>query len=149
MFPKMFGFEKLYKLLDKYIRRWHSRKKLYWNFAKIYLQHFYFSMKKTACSANISKKHFCNTSWNIHKCLIQVSHDKKWMRSSLVVRASGCQCQNRNSTVLDSIPTSSDTVESEGRQIKQCWIQYIEEKKSKKIPLLKKIIKHGGKYLET
>ncbi len=31
-------------------------------------------------------------------------------------------------TVPDSILASSDTVESEGRQTKQCWIQYIEEK---------------------
>jgi hypothetical protein len=29
-------------------------------------------------------------------------------------------------TVLGSIPASSDTVESEGRQRKQCWIQNIE-----------------------
>ncbi len=34
-------------------------------------------------------------------------------------------------TVLGSIPASSDTVESEGRQLKQRWITYI-EKKSKK-----------------
>ncbi len=33
-------------------------------------------------------------------------------------------------TVLGSIPTSSDTVESEGRKMKQCWISYI--KKGKK-----------------
>ncbi len=31
-------------------------------------------------------------------------------------------------TVLGSIPASSDTVESEERQMKQCWIKYIEEK---------------------
>ncbi len=31
-------------------------------------------------------------------------------------------------TVLDSIPASSDTVESEGRQMKQCWIAYIKIK---------------------
>ncbi len=31
-------------------------------------------------------------------------------------------------TVLGSIPASSDTVESEGRQMKRCWIQYIEKK---------------------
>ncbi len=30
-------------------------------------------------------------------------------------------------TVLGSIPASSDAVESEGRQMKQCWMQYIEE----------------------
>ncbi len=54
----------------------------------------------------------------------------QWMRSSLVVSASDCQCRSRNS------PASSDTVESEGRQMKQCWIQYI-VKKSQKIPLFK------------
>ncbi len=30
-------------------------------------------------------------------------------------------------TVLGSIAASSDTVESEGRQMKQCWIQYIKK----------------------
>ncbi len=29
-------------------------------------------------------------------------------------------------TVPGSIPAASDTVESKGRQMKQCWIQYIE-----------------------
>ncbi len=33
-------------------------------------------------------------------------------------------------TVLGSIPASSDTVESEGRQMKQCWIKYIKNKKN-------------------
>ncbi len=36
-------------------------------------------------------------------------------------------------TVLGSIPASSDTVESEGRQMKQCWMSYI--KKVQKITL--------------
>jgi hypothetical protein len=55
--------------------------------------------------------------------LIPESH--QWMRSSLGVRASDCQCQRRNGpTVLGSIPASSDTVESEGRQMKPCEIQY-------------------------
>ncbi len=49
-----------------------------------------------------------------------------WMRSRRVVRASGCQCESRISP--GSIPASSDTVESEGRQMKQCWITYIKEK---------------------
>ncbi len=31
-------------------------------------------------------------------------------------------------TVLGSIPASSDSVESEGRQMKKCWLQYIEKK---------------------
>jgi hypothetical protein len=39
-------------------------------------------------------------------------------------------------TVLGSIPASSDTVESEGRQMKQYWISYIiKEKNQKKSPL--------------
>ncbi len=35
---------------------------------------------------------------------------------------------------MDSIPASSDTAESEGRQIKQWWIKYI-QKNFKKLPL--------------
>jgi hypothetical protein len=41
-------------------------------------------------------------------------------------------------TVLGSIPASSDTVESEGRQIKQFGIQYIEEKNPKNSPCKKR-----------
>jgi hypothetical protein len=41
------------------------------------------------------------------------------------VRASDCQSQSRNST---GIWASSDTAESEGRQMKQCWIKYITNK---------------------
>ncbi len=52
------------------------------------------------------------------------------MRSSRVVRASDCQCLSRIA-VLGSISASSDTVESEGRQMKQCWIRYIEKKNKK------------------
>jgi hypothetical protein len=36
---------------------------------------------------------------------------------------------NEVATGLGSIPASSDTVESEGRQMNQCGIQYKEEKK--------------------
>ncbi len=49
------------------------------------------------------------------------------MRTSRVVRATDCQCRSRNATFLGSIPASSDTVEPEGRQMKQCGIQYIEK----------------------
>ncbi len=52
---------------------------------------------------------------------------------SLVVRASDCHAEV--ATVLGSIPASSDTVESKGRQLKQSWIQY-KEKKPKKSPVL-------------
>ncbi len=34
-------------------------------------------------------------------------------------------------TVLGWIPASSDTVEYEGRQMKQCWMQYIQKKSNK------------------
>ncbi len=44
------------------------------------------------------------------------------MASSRVIRASDSQCQSRNCPWFD--PTSSYTVESEGRQIKQCRIKY-------------------------
>ncbi len=53
------------------------------------------------------------------------SGSKILMRSSRVVRASGCQWQSRNSRGVGSIPESSDTMEFEGRQMKQCWITYI------------------------
>jgi hypothetical protein len=57
------------------------------------------------------------------------------MRSSLVVIARPT-ANAIAATVLGSIPASSDTVESVGRQMKQCWIQYIEEEENpKKIPL--------------
>ncbi len=38
-------------------------------------------------------------------------------------------------TVLGSILASSDTVESEGRQMKQCWKSYINRKESQQSPL--------------
>ncbi len=41
-------------------------------------------------------------------------------------------------TILSSIPTSSDTVESEGWQVKHWWISYIKRKNPSKIPLCKK-----------
>ncbi len=58
-----------------------------------------------------------------------------WMRSSPVGGwdlAEWLERQTANTvvaTVLGSIPASSDTVESEGRQMKQCWILYITKHK--------------------
>jgi hypothetical protein len=44
------------------------------------------------------------------------------------MRSSQCLTANAEvATVLGSISASSDTVESEGRRMKQCWIQYIEK----------------------
>jgi hypothetical protein len=42
------------------------------------------------------------------------------MRSSLVVKIEHLAVNAKVATVLGSIPASSDTVESEGRQMKQC-----------------------------
>ncbi len=50
---------------------------------------------------------------------------------SRVVRMSDSQCRIV-ATVLGSISASSDTVESEGRQMKQCWISYIKKEKIQK-----------------
>ncbi len=61
-----------------------------------------------------------------------------WMRSSRAVdemsRVERLAVNANVATVLGSIPASSDTVESEGRQMNQCWITYIKRKKEKKIP---------------
>ncbi len=51
-------------------------------------------------------------------------------------------------TVLGSIPASSGTVESERRQMKQCWIQYIEKKIPKKSPV-KIIVRYSDLALLT
>jgi hypothetical protein len=45
---------------------------------------------------------------------------------------------NEVATVLVSIPASSDTVESEGRQMKQFWIQHRKKKKNPWNPCLKR-----------
>jgi hypothetical protein len=54
--------------------------------------------------------------------------ERLWMRSSQVFRASGCQCQSRNSPRIPQHPLT--LVESEGRQMKQCWKTYIKRKKA-------------------
>ncbi len=64
------------------------------------------------------------------------------MRSSLVVRASDCQCSV--ATFLGSIPASVGTVESEGRQMKQCWILYEQKEKNhpQKIYIYKNLLSY-------
>jgi len=52
-----------------------------------------------------------------------------------MVRTYDSQCRSRNCPGLGSIPASWITVESEGRQMKQCWISYIKIKKIKNISL--------------
>ncbi len=60
------------------------------------------------------------------------------MRSSRVVSASGCPCQNRNSPESDPfIPRHSGIWLYEWREMKQCWLSYIKkEKNPKKNPLI-------------
>ncbi len=50
----------------------------------------------------------------------------EWMRSSRVGRER-LTANAVVATFLGSIPASSDTVESEGRQMKQCWISNIKK----------------------
>ncbi len=52
-------------------------------------------------------------------------------------------------TVLGSIPASSDTVESEGRQMKQCWISYIKKKKNPKNPRFKRLCQYRQCYCNS
>ncbi len=65
------------------------------------------------------------SGWDLAVCGWDLA--ELWMRSSRRLAANAVVA-----TVLDSTPASSDTVESAGRQMKQCWISYI--KKSKKSP---------------
>ncbi len=50
--------------------------------------------------------------------LTKILQTKSGCDHPAVIESSDCQCQSLNSPV-DSIPTSSDTVESEGRQMTQ------------------------------
>jgi hypothetical protein len=52
-------------------------------------------------------------------CMVSnINNNEDRGSGSRVLRASGRQCLRRNSSGLD--PASSDTVESEGRQMRQC-----------------------------
>ncbi len=57
-----------------------------------------------------------HSGWDPAKCRWDIA---KWLES-LAVNA-------KVATVLGSIPAFSDTVESEGRQMKQCWITYMKQ----------------------
>jgi hypothetical protein len=55
---------------------------------KINVQLLYFTLKKTAWRANITKKHFCKTAWKISKYLIQVSHNEnsgKYLETQIIM----------------------------------------------------------------
>ncbi len=71
---------------------------------------------------------FCTA---FHSCLSEVLW---WMRSSRVVRER-LAVNAKVATVMGSIPASPDTVESEGQQMKQCWVTYIKRKNKKNPPL--------------
>jgi hypothetical protein len=61
----------------------------------------------------------------------------RWDLAELLERLA---VNTKAATVLGSIPASSDTVESEGRQMKQCWITYIKRKIPKNPPSTKSVI---------
>ncbi len=80
--------------------------------------------------SNLSTVRILHTSLTLvftvsHSCKDPINNEWGWDLAYIVVTASDCQCQGL-ATVLGSIPASSDTVKSEGRQMKQCWKQYIE-----------------------
>ncbi len=69
----------------------------------------------------------CASFWNSYGTIhnfthtIAVTFNEIWLSSSM-----DFQCGNRYSPGLnDQFLSSSDTVESEGRQMKQCWMQYL------------------------
>ncbi len=64
-----------------------------------------------------------------------ICHIYLGMRSSRMIRVSDCQANAKVATVLGWIPASTDTVESERRQMKHCRTKYVESK-SKKSPFL-------------
>jgi hypothetical protein len=73
----------------------------------IILQHSFMKQSKCCCE-------------DIVATIFVENYNTRWMRPSRVVIASGCQCQSRYTVLGSIIPASSDTMESEGRQMKQC-----------------------------
>ncbi len=57
---------------------------------------------------------------------LQYAVDENYSR---VVRAYGCQCESRYTVLGSMISASSDTVESEGRQMEQSWMTYTKKEK--------------------
>ncbi len=73
-------------------------------------------LKKISTKGNGCELDYCE--WDLAE---------KWKRTNRVVRASVLTANAEVATILGSIPASSDTVKSEGWQIKQqCLIHYIE-----------------------
>ncbi len=60
--------------------------------------------------------------WRIYVCMYRLEYMYQCIRISPTVIGKKFYSKL---TVLGSIPASSDTVEPEGRQRKQCWIKYI------------------------
>ncbi len=61
---------------------------------------------------------------------LQVRSSRVWM-SSIADWLERLVANAKVTTVLGSIPASSDTVESEGPQMKQCWVKYMKRKSRK------------------
>ncbi len=61
----------------------------------------------------------------IRSSRVWIRSSRLWTRSSLLIRASDCHCQSRNSPF--SILASSDIVESEGCQMKPCLEKYTKQ----------------------
>ncbi len=75
----------------------------------------------TVCVRRFCRWTLKSCGWDL-ACGWDLSYWLEWLTANAEV-----------ATVLGSILASSDTAESEGRQMKQCWIQYIEIKKNSKV----------------
>ncbi len=100
---------------------------------------------------------FCHLSYWIFKVLFKNVLCVLWNSSVLRIRDvypeteffhPRSRVNAKVTTVLGSIPASSDTGESEGRQMKQCWITYFNKNKNpKKCPFLEVFV-WPGNYCE-
>ncbi len=74
-----------------------------------------------------------------------------WLRFSRVVRATGSQWQSRNCPRFDPSIVRHSAVESEGRQMKQCWIPLFRKRYPPAGPAqeqVKKIKAFGSRWLD-
>jgi hypothetical protein len=97
-----------------------------------------FGWNLAACAWALAERgwYLFNCGWDLAKC--------GWLRSSRGVWVSDANA-NAKAKVATILAASSDTVESEGRQVNQCWIQYFETFLSK--PLRKiNVRSYGAEY---
>ncbi len=107
---KKFGFEKLYTLSEKCIRRWHSRKKFYWHFAKdIFTASSLYNEEKKMREVQMSTR---NIGAKLHEIYIniwwfEVSHNKnsgKYLETQ--IRMTNCFRRKRTNRKKETLKDS-------------------------------------------